>query len=53
MYDIFQGKIENTKEFADMFRKLREDSIKNGKVVTAQQLSLAVYPKNRAWASQV
>ncbi len=53
MDDIFQGKIENTKEFADMFRKLREDSIKNGKMVTAQQLSLAVYPKNRAWASQV
>lgn len=51
--NIIPEKIDNTEEFALLFKKLRQDHPRDGKTITAQQLSLQIYPNNRAWASQV
>lgn len=53
MNTILPDKIDNTEAFAAMFKKLRTETPKNGKILTSQELSLIVYPKNRAWVSQI
>ena len=45
-------KIENTSEFASMIKQLRLDHPKNGRVITAGELSLAL-SRNKTWISQI
>lgn len=52
MTPLFPEKIENTPEVASMLKQLRLNNPKDDKVLTAEELSIAL-EKNRAWVSQI
>ena len=52
VYNMSAEKLTLTEDLAAMIKKLRQTHSKNGKKITAEQLSLAI-GKNRAWMSQI